>query len=361
MRLNCIFCDIPLKHNFTIQSHDSFSPTIFPEYTLPKDFSIGYCDACYSLQFMDLVSPEILYKDSHNDTSSTPTWKKHHDSFYEFCDQNIVDKTNILEIGGAQFILAKKFTEVYPINYAVLDFIEKDSEPKIRLINGDCEKFKFNNETIIMSHVFEHLHHQSKFLENVSLSKVNKIILSVPNLKHLLHTDNINLIHIEHTFYFTPIHLFNLFGKYSFHCTSQKEFMNHSNFFCFERKEEIYKQLTYEKDGSLSTFFERREKKFDSILFKETNTNVWIVPAGHYGYTLYQSLQKRNLHHKIKGFLDNDTSKQNKFMKSTSLCIYPFEKIKTEKDVTILIYGGPYTEEIKRQISTLNSCQFIIF
>jgi len=296
---------------------------------------------------MDLVSPEILYKDSHNETSSTPTWKRHHDSFYEFCDQNILDKTNILEIGGAQFILATKFTEVYPINYAVLDFIEKDSESKIRLINGDCEKYKFNNETIIMSHVFEHLHHPSKFLENVYLSNVNKIILSVPNLKHLLQTDNINLIHIEHTFYFTSIHLFNLFGKYSFHCTSQKEFMNHSHFFCFERKELIYKQLPYEKNNVL-TYFERRERTLDV----DIDTQIWIAPAGHYGYIMYQSLRERGLHQKVKGFLDNDTNKQNKFMKSTSLLIYPFEQVKNND--TILICSSTYMEEIREQLSKIN-------
>jgi hypothetical protein len=140
--------------------------------------------------------------------------------------------------------------------------------------------------------------------------------------------------------------------------------MNHSNFFCFIRKDSIYKQLSYNMNEHelLSTFFSRRESRFDNIKIKETDTNIWIVPAGHYGYILYQSLYKRNLSKNIKGFLDNDKTKQNKYMTSTSLCIYPFEILKNKVDVTILLYGGPYTHEIKQQILFFNSyCSFIIF
>ena len=49
-------------------------------------------------------------------------------------------------------------------------------------------------------------------------------------------------------------------------------------------------------------------------------------------------------------------------MTSTSLYIYPFEILKDKVDITILLYGGPYTDEIKQQILSFNSsCSFIIF
>jgi len=366
-RIECIFCNTLLKEVFITQNHTSFSPSIYPNENIEfLELPIGQCEICSSLQYMKVINPELLYKDSHNETSTTPTWKKHHDFFYDFCNQNIIDKNNILEIGGAQLILANKFIEEYKdINYTIIDFIEKDvKHDRINLIKGNCENYKFNNETIIMSHVFEHLHNPSIFLENVKSSNINTIIISVPNLHYLFLQDNINLISIEHTFYFTFNHLFNLFGKYSFHCKSQTDFMNHSNFFCFIRKDSIYKQLSYNMNEHelLSTFFSRRESRFDNIKIKETDTNIWIVPAGHYGYILYQSLYKRNLSKNIKGFLDNDKTKQNKYMTSTSLCIYPFEILKNKVDVTILLYGGPYTHEIKQQILFFNSyCSFIIF
>ena len=367
-RTKCIFCDIKLNIVFITKSHTSFSPSIYPDETIQilQDLPIGQCELCTSLQYMKIINPELLYKDSHNETSTTPTWKKHHNSFYEFCDKNIIDKKNILEIGGAQCILAKRFIDEYKdITYTVIDFIENEiKENRIIIKHKNCEEYKFYNESIIMSHVFEHLHNPSIFLENISKSNVDKIIISVPNLHYLLLQDNINLINIEHTFYFTPVHLFNLFGKYSFHCTSQNNFMNHSNFFCFERKESIYKQLSYNMNEQelLSTFFKRRTLRFDNIKFKETDINIWIVPAGHYGYILYQSLYSRNLYKNVAGFLDNDKSKQNKYMTSTSLYIYPFEILKDKVDITILLYGGPYTDEIKQQILSFNSsCSFIIF
>lgn len=367
-RYICIFCKNYLKLVYTTDSHTSFSPSSYKDEILQfvQDIKIGQCDKCYSLQYIDLINPELLYKNSHNDTSATPTWKKHHDAFFDFCEQTVVYKNNILEIGGAQLILAKKFTEIYTdIKYIIIDFIEKDTEnDRIYLKNGNCEDYAFKYETVIMSHVFEHLHNPSTFLENISKSNVTTIILSVPNMQQLLLEDNINLISIEHTFYFTPTHLFNLFGKYSFQCTKQVKFMNHSDFFCFERTHDLFNEIVYDTTHKslLNTFFSRRKERFDSILFKETDTNIWIVPAGHYGYVIYQELLKRALHKNVKGLLDNDKSKQNKYIASSSLCIHPFETIKSELNPTILLYGGPYTQELKTQILSLNvNCSFITF
>ena len=128
-RTKCIFCDIKLNIVFITKSHTSFSPSIYPDETIQilQDLPIGQCELCTSLQYMKIINPELLYKDSHNETSTTPTWKKHHNSFYEFCDKNIIDKKNILEIGGAQCILAKRFIDEYKdITYTVIDFIENE-------------------------------------------------------------------------------------------------------------------------------------------------------------------------------------------------------------------------------------------
>jgi len=135
-------------------------------------------------------------------------------------------------------------------------------------------------------------------------------------------------------------------------------------FFCFERTCNLFKEIVYDTPHNtlLKTFFSRRKERFDSILFKETDTNIWIVPAGHYGYVIYQELLKRDIHKNVKGLMDNDKSKQNKYIASSSLCIHPFEIVKTEINPTILVYGGPYTKELKTQILSLNvNCSFITF
>lgn len=365
-RINCVFCKKNLTCIYTIKNHLSFSPTESPEKDpIYLEIPIGICYICSSIQCMKLINPEILYKESHNQTSTTPTWKKHHDSFYHFCDSNISDKNNILEIGGSNCVLAKKFVEKYDIKYTILDFIKDEiNHDNINFKIGNCEKYAFDNQIIIMSHVFEHLHDPQSFLENLSKSNVKKIIISVPALQNLLFENNINLINIEHTFYFTPVHLLNLFGNYSFECIEQISFMNHSTFFYFEKRINDYKPISYDNKQSilLENYFQIRETSFNNILIKESDINIWIVPSGHYGYILYQSLYKRNFHKNIKGFLDNDKIKQNKYMKSTALLIYPFERIISESNITVLLYGGPYTQEIKQQILSLNSnCSFIVF
>jgi hypothetical protein len=142
-------------------------------------------------------------------------------------------------------------------------------------------------------------------------------------------------------------------------------FINHSDFFCFERTCNLFKEIVYYTTHNtlLNTFFQDVKERFDSILFKETDTNIWIVPADdHYGYVIYQELLKRDIHKNVKGLMDNDKSKQNKYIASSSLCIHPFEIIKSELNPIILLYGGPYTFKFKTQILSLNvNCSFITF
>jgi len=68
----CIFCNNFLKFVYKTNSHTSFSPTLYKDEILQlvQDIKIGQCDKCYSLQYIDLINPELLYKNSHNDTSA---------------------------------------------------------------------------------------------------------------------------------------------------------------------------------------------------------------------------------------------------------------------------------------------------
>jgi len=355
-RKNCVICDNTLSQITELHDHIvSFSPTNVPCYENETvSLPIGYCNHCYSLQFMKLIPPFILYKDSHNETFNTPTWKEHHSRFYDFFKDMLSHMNTCIEIGGAQCILANKIIEDYPtLQYSILDIIEQPLT-NIDVQIGNCEEYSFFQDGVILSHVFEHLHHPRAFLENIKQSSVNYVILSVPNLEYLLEQNNLNLIHIEHTFYYNKIHLKYLFNQISFSCIKHEEFNNHSLFYIFKRDNTIINNIpNFIYNEQLVTYYEKREEILHKLNVTIQN-DIWIAPAGHYGHTIYSYLIQKGYSNQIKAFIDNDRSKQNKYLNGTSILILPYSELSKQSNITVILYAGIYTKEISSQITLLN-------
>jgi len=309
---------------------------------------------------MKLIPPHILYKDSHNETFNTPTWKEHHNNFYSFFKDILLNMNTCIEIGGAQCILASNIIKEYPLlKYSILDIIEQPLT-NIDVQIGNCENYCFSQECIILSHVFEHLHNPKFFLNNIKDSPVNYIILSVPNLEYLLEQDNLNLIHIEHTFYYNKSHLNFLFNQISFTCIKHEEFNNHSLFYIFKRDSNLVDTLpifTFSK--KLLNYYSNREEKLNSILLN-IDTDIWIAPAGHYGHTIYSFLVDKGYSEKIKAFIDNDKSKQGKYLNGTDIKIRSYSELVNKSNITVILYAGIYSKEISLQIISLNNTINII-
>ena len=80
---------------------------------------------------------------------------------------------------------------------------------------------------------------------------------------------------------------------------------------------------------------------------------TFIVPSGHFGSTIYYyNKYKEN----IIGFLDNDKEKNNKYLYGTNIYTYSFDILKEylNDDINILLHAGPYTDEIIKQIKSIN-------
>jgi len=358
----CVICNTSLIHLTTLKDHIlSFSPTYFPSIHSDKlSLPIGFCNTCSSIQHMKLIPPSILYKDSHNETFNTPTWREHHIMFYIFFKDTILNMNTCIEVGGAQCILAKNIIKDYPLlKYSILDIIEQPLTD-INVEIGNCEDYSFLQDGIILSHVFEHLHNPKAFLNNIKSSPVNYIILSVPNLEYLLEQDNLNLIHIEHTFYYNKSHLNYLFNQISFTCIKHQEFNNHSLFYIFKRDSNLVNTLPiFTFNEKLLNYYSDRELKLNSILLN-IDTDIWIAPAGHYGHTIYSFLVNKGYSQKIKGFVDNDRSKQAKYLNGTDIKIMPYSELINKSNITIILYAGVYSREISQQILSLNPTVKII-
>lgn len=363
-RNKCTICDYILSQISEYKDHVlSYSPTNTPSNDSTKiSFPVGYCNNCCSIQLMLLIPPSILYQNSHNETFNTPIWQDHHNIFYSFFKDILLDINTCIEIGGAQCILAKKIVKDYPLlNYKVLDIIEQPLSD-INVEIGHCENYLFSQDCLILSHVFEHLHDPKIFLQNIKNSPVNYIIMSIPNLEYMIQNNHLYVINIEHTFFYNNSHINKLFNDISFRCIKTTEFKNHSLFYIFERVKEIPYTSTsniFSHNNAVYNHFSDCEIRLNAISLNIIN-DIWIAPAGYYGYILYSYLISIGYKDLIKFFLDNDKSKHGKYMSGTDICIRSYDELINKNNITVIVYTGIHTKDIVSQILTLNSTVSII-
>lgn len=348
IRNKCVICesileDIHINYKYPI----SFSPpdnNINYEKDEYNDQIISTCKECGCIQVKSLISPDILYKTSHNLTFNTETWKEHHDMFASFILEDNI--TSLLEIGGSSGILYNKLLN-NNINYKCVDLCETSTIPADKYIIGNCENYEYNNiENVGMSHVFEHLYNPLNFIECLGRDKVKNIYISIPNLEYLLDNERPFVIHNEHTFYIDYNYINYMFSKYGYTISKFNKFKSHSLFIKF----------TYTNCNPLQLIKnETISRKYIDIMnnlnFKiNIPKNSYIVPGGYLGQLLFTLAKPESIY----GFIDNDITKQGRRVYGTPLYTYSFDILKKHKDDNINIYiiSSPYNDEIIQQIKS---------
>jgi hypothetical protein len=359
IRTNCVICDSSkLNHIHSEKNYPvTFSPSyLSPENDIVNDFELVRCDSCKCIQITNLIDPEILYKNSHNITYNTPTWEKHHFEFSQFIC-NTKPKNNIIELGGYSGILANHFIKSESsIPYTILDLCEQNKtfSPQIKFIKGNCELFDYSSFTnIIMSHIFEHIFNPDKFIKSILANNVDNIYVSIPNMEYSIETKNIYILHNEHTFLCTDYFIEYLFKINGYNCLKKQNFLNHSIFYMFSRtnsKENVKLIPQIEISDKLINILNELDSRFLSI---DLDSECYIAPAGHYGQKIYYYLHEKYNKY-ILGFLDNDVSKIGNRMYGSDKYIYSPEILTKYKDIKIIIYAGPYLNEIKKQYLQIN-------
>jgi S-adenosylmethionine/arginine decarboxylase-like enzyme len=193
------------------------------------------------------IGCSILYLLSESHLSIHTFPEKNHISFDIFtCRQYFDNKVyiefrilnnKILEIGGYTAVLAKRIMEELKCKYTILDIVQQPpNHTDIDYISANCETFDYNNEkTVIMSHVFEHIYNPTKLINQFIKSGVENVFISIPNMNSLLRTNNIAILHVEHTFYIDEYDIKSMFSKAGFVCSAQQYFKDHSIFFHFKK------------------------------------------------------------------------------------------------------------------------------
>jgi hypothetical protein len=172
------------------------------------------------IQLKKLLPLEVLYQAQTTTSAVGQIWMAHHKAFAKFIAQ--YQPNSVLELGGAHGILAKEFQEISDIPWTILEPNPSPIEGcNANFIKGFFdEKFTFNNsvDTIVHSHVFEHIYEPNQFMTHLAqfIPMGGMMIFSLPNLLNWLEKKYTNCINFEHSIFLTEPYVDYLLTKHGF-------------------------------------------------------------------------------------------------------------------------------------------------
>jgi hypothetical protein len=369
IRANCVICnkddflEIYKKENYPIV----FTPPCIEkslEDDKNEDLHFIGCQYCGCVQTKKLIDQEMLYKDAYNITYNYPTMQRHHHFFADFVIKTIVND-KIIEIGGSNGALVKIILGKQMIDYTIMDLCDRAPDiPNVNFINANCEIADFpENNTIILSHVFEHLYNPLKFVQNLKRNNINQILIANPDFNMLLERNDNSFINFEHTYFCNTSQLDYLMKQCGYSRHDIFDFEKWAVFYNYKKDDlvkvdddEVTKNL-YLLD-TLKQYFIGREKKIKDIKI-DNSYETFICTAGHYGQLVYTFLDE-TIKHNIIGFLDGDSFKIGKRVYGTKHFTFDKSKLCDYENINVILCAERYRDEITREILMHNKNTNII-
>ena len=323
------------------------------------------------IQLNPLLPLDILYPESHGSGNIGRMWAEHHQEFSKFIQHQ--SPNSVLEIGGAHGILSREYKKENPINWTIL---EPNPSPAkdvdATFIKGFFDdKFTFDGEidTIIHSHVFEHVYYPDEFIGHISsfLNNGQNLIFSLPNMEEMLKRKYTNCINFEHTVFITEPYVEYLLSKHGFKQVAKQYFKDdHSIFYAYVKDSntktiELPKGL-YEHNKKLYLDYVDYHKQ----LIKDLNVKIDNIsgdqPIYLFGAHVFaQYLIEFGLDiGRIICLLDNDTNKQGKRLYGTNMMVESPKVLADVNNPIVILKAGVYNQEVSDDI--VNNINFnVIF
>jgi len=312
------------------------------------------------IQLNPLLPLEIIYSEEHGSGTTGTAWDEHHKSFAKFI--NKYNPNQVLEIGGLHGILAQKVLTLNPnINWTIIE--PNPRVPKhlpVEVITGFFNNnFKSEKvfDTVVHSHVLEHIYDPDEFMKHKSsfMQEGNLLIFTLPNLEAMLKRKYTNCINFEHTLYITEPYIDFYLSKYGFELIEKSYFKeDHSIFYCVKK---VNKKIPFILPSNL---FNTNKETFENYIkthqtytltinniINNTTLPVYLFGAHIFSqYLISFGLDTEN----IKYILDNDSTKQNKRLYGTNLTCKSPKILKGEKEAIVILRAAGYNDEIKNDI-----------
>lgn len=355
-----------LTHLYTFKNFPIYVGCVDPN--LPNedlfcDMKWGYSPTSGSVQLLDLLDPNLLYREHHNPGTVGKIWQEHHKKFHDYISKHGYE--NVLEIGGASGCLLQHFlpheteftwTIVEPSDQKFTD------DPRVQYIPEFFEECVFDKKynTLVHSHLFEHVYDPIEFLikANNLLEDGGKHYITMPNMKYWLSKGYTNTLLFEHTFYVDEDVLEYLLNKTGFE-VMEKVIEPHSIFvYCRKNKHVPLRNMRFDLPRKLFAGYTKNlEKDLAGILEQIGNSNVYLFG----GHIFSQVLLNLGLpENQIINILDNDPGKHDKRLYGSNLIVKSPKCLEGLDEPIIILRGGTYTEEIKESLLAINPSARII-
>lgn len=338
------------------------------------------------IQLKSLIPLDILYKYGHDAGSVGNLWESHHKEFAKFILEAKPQK--VLEIGGGHSLLALNclkqkaaqdvLSETSPhtsdndISWSIVEPNVTKKYENINYIESFFTKdlLKDGYDTVVHSHVFEHIYDPHGFLADIaesfnSLSGFSfnyggggQMLFSIPNMQKWLEYKWTNTLNFEHTILLTENIVEYLLSKHGFKIHKKHYFGEHSIFY-HTKYDNNLRAKTLQNDYEINKkLFLNMRSHYNkqiatlNIKLKQTNKDVYLFGAHLFSqYLLYHGLYAKN----IRAILDNNRNKHNKRLYGTTLLVYPPQILANISNALVVLNAGAYNKEIKEQLSLINS------
>lgn len=311
------------------------------------------------IQLKKLIPLDILYQAEHNAGAVGEIWKEHHRKFSNFISN--IKPSSVLEIGGAHGILSKEYKKYGAISWTIL---EPNPAPTdgcdAKFIKGFFDDRFLHDEyfdTVVHSHVFEHIYEPDHFMQHLSsfIDEGKNLVFSLPNMKVMLERNYTNCLNFEHSIFLTEPYVEHMLAKHGFKLLNKEYFMDdHSIFYSAVRAStvlpiELPSDL-YEKNKLLYNNY----VKYHNDLILDINSKISNIEAPTYlfgAHVFAQYLIESGLDiSKIISLLDNDQAKQGKRLYGTSLMVQSPKILRNVMNPIVILKAGVYNAEIKKDI-----------
>lgn len=319
------------------------------------------------IQLKKLIPVEILYQSDHDSGVIGDLWINHHQEFARFINQ--FNPKSILEIGGAHGILSREYFKKNEINWTILEPNPSPAEGvKAKFIKGffdDEFTLDIEVDTIVHSHVLEHIYYPDIFMKQISsfLNEGQNLIFSIPNMEEMLKRNYTNCLNFEHSIFLNEPYVEYFLSKSGFTQIAKKYFReDHSIFYAYKKitpktLKELPRNLYYKNKELYLGYVNYHQALIQDLNKKISQTPgnqpIFLFGAHIFAQALIQFGLKTD---RIKNLLDNDLKKQEKRLYGTNLIVKPPKVLSIEKEPIVILKAGIYNSEIAEDIhSNINS------
>jgi hypothetical protein len=315
------------------------------------------------IQLNPVLPLDLVYQEAHGSGCVGKLWLQHHTEFSKFIKKQ--KPLSILEIGGAHGILSREYkkSQENPIDWTILEPNPLPAEGvDATFIKGFFDdKFTFDGEidTIIHSHVFEHVYYPDEFINHISnfLEEGQKLIFSLPNMEEMLKRNYTNCINFEHTVFITEPYVDHLLSKHGFRQVAKKYFKDdHSIFYAYVKDSSVetikLPSGLYEHNKKLYLDYVDYHKRLIKDLNKKIDSTSKEQPIYLFGAHVFaQYLIEFGLNtDRIVCLLDNDKNKQGKRLYGTNMMVKSPKILSDVDNPIVILKAGVYNQEVSEDI-----------